>query len=482
VRLLVVGVFAVTLVGCQRRLPLVVADGGADRGAAADRDAPDRADVSVERRVDGPRLPCIAGAACDDGNPCTGGDTCSVTGVCIGDTICGGGGICFDAVCDPGPPVKCSYPLKPGHCWIESSCYFAKVVHPKDPCLVCDPAMSSTSWSTAALPCVSTFAGVHTPGGGNLLGPAEQAQLRSPHAVAVDATGAIFVSDRGNHQVKKIEGGVVSLVSGAGTWGCTAGTAPGAELRDPGQLQVAPGGALLVADPGCSVVWTIDGSGTSELLAGTPMVSTSPPADGLASVATFSLPVGVAAFGGAVFIADAGNHSIRKLEGGLVSTLAGKWNMAGCIEGAAGTLHDPAALAVDAGGGLYIVDRGCLAIRELSTTTLTISRLAGIGVFGYADGPATSAMFGGPAGIAVSPDGKRVYVADTAGSCIRLVENGMVSTLAGFCSYGALEGYKDGPATTAQFKQPVGLALRSSTELLVADMGNHVIRLIRVAP
>lgn len=129
----------------------------------------------------------------------------------------------------------------------------------------------------------------------------------------------------------------------------------------------------------------------------------------------------------------------------------------------------PRGLAVDAKGRIYVAEAGNDAIRVIDNSTVTT--LAG-GASGHQDGPAATARFRDPTGVAVDPAGSVVYVADTKNHCIRKIAAGQVSTLAGVPGK---PGLVDGAAGQARFYLPHGLALAGGA-LYVADRSNHVIR------
>lgn len=157
---------------------------------------------------------------------------------------------------------------------------------------------------------------------------------------------------------------------------------------------------------------------------------------------------------------------------GCVKTLAGRTRK-GPVEGAADqvSLGLPKGLAVMPDGRLIIADALGNQIRALADGKVTI--LAGSGVRDFSDGPAAKATFAGPSGVAVGPDGA-IYVADQENHRIRMIKDGVVTTLAG-----SAEGFAEGPAGAARFAHPTGVAVRSDGSVLVADLGNHRIRQIK---
>jgi sugar lactone lactonase YvrE len=170
---------------------------------------------------------------------------------------------------------------------------------------------------------------------------------------------------------------------------------------------------------------------------------------------------------GNVFVADAGDHRIRKITPqGHVSTLAGT-GVPGYQEGegAVAQFHDPRGLAVDRDGNVFVADRGNHRIRKI-TPQGRVSTLAGTGVIGYQDGEGTVAQFKSPIGVAVDGNGN-VIVADAQNHRIRKVTpQGHVITLAGT----GYVGHRDGdPITTAQFSRPSGIAVDENGNVLVSD-------------
>jgi sugar lactone lactonase YvrE len=198
--------------------------------------------------------------------------------------------------------------------------------------------------------------------------------------------------------------------------------------------------------------------------------------DGPAGRARFSEPFGiVAAPDGTIFVADAGHaHRIRRISpDGVVTTLAGGARGFADGSGTRAAFSTPSGLALAQDGTLYLADTGNHAIRRIAPDG-QVSTLAGDGTPGYANGPAQQARFNGPIGIAVAPDG-RIVVADTYNDCIRVIDvDGAVRTLAGSGRPGADDGVADG----ASFDTPTGLAFDTSGMLYVADTGNGVVRTV----
>ncbi|WP_285447830.1 NHL repeat-containing protein [Xanthomonas sp. LMC-A-07] len=200
--------------------------------------------------------------------------------------------------------------------------------------------------------------------------------------------------------------------------------------------------------------------------------------DGRAADAQFADPYGLAIDAhGALYIADGGdNNRIRAmLPNGNVQTLAGGREGFADGIGAAAAFNTPSGIAFDMAGNLYIADTGNHAIRK-RTPQGVVTTLAGDGSAGFRDGAAAQARFNGPIGVAVDAQG-RVYVADTYNDRIRVIApDGQVSTLAG----GALPGMADGVGDQARFDTPTDLKVDAHGVVWVADMRNDAIR--RIAP
>ena len=190
----------------------------------------------------------------------------------------------------------------------------------------------------------------------------------------------------------------------------------------------------------------------------------------------FLLPTGIAINNKIIYIADTGNHKIRKItEDGTVSTFAGNGNPGSSDgKGTNASFNIPNGIAVDIEGNIYIADTGNNKIRKI-TEDGTVSTFVGHGYFGSDDGKGTNALFRRPCGITV--DNKRnVYVADTANHRIRkITEDGTVSTFAGN-EAGLINGTSDGAA----FFHPHGIVIDKQGNAYVSDTNNHMVRQIMV--
>lgn len=186
---------------------------------------------------------------------------------------------------------------------------------------------------------------------------------------------------------------------------------------------------------------------------------------------------------GAIYYSDTQNNAVRKIYNGTVTTVAGRGREEAGFTGDGGPavearLNFPKGITIDALGNLYISDAGNHVIRKVSNGIITT--IAGTGVPGYSGdgGPATDAEFFGAQGIAVDKDGN-VYFADVNKSVIRkiTVSTGIISTVAGNGTAG-FSG-DNGPATEAQLYDPWDVAVDAEGNIYIADSGNAVIRMVR---
>ena len=210
-------------------------------------------------------------------------------------------------------------------------------------------------------------------------------------------------------------------------------------------------------------------------------------ADGIGTAATFFSPHSAVLDGaGNLYVTDSNNHTIRRivLATAQVTTIAGLAGTLGSSDGtgASARFSIPAGIAIDAQGTLYVADSNNHAIRRITTDNAVyqVTTLAGAaGMTGFADQPGSAARFSTPLGIAVAPDGD-VLVSDNGNAIIRRINvaTGAVSTLAGVPQQA---GFVDGPAASARFRSPQGLAVDKTGTLYVADSTNSVIRKVDLA-
>lgn len=313
---------------------------------------------------------------------------------------------------------------------------------------------------------------------GSADGNALTARLFAPTNVALDRDGNLYVSDSGNHTIRKVQpsGGITTTVAGsAGLRGSADGAGSDARFSHPEGIAIDAAGNLVVADRDNHTIRRITPAGQVSTLAGSPGQAGF--ANGPAASARFNYPRGVAIDSlGTIYVCDA-SATVRAISpAGVVRTVAGQANAPGTTDGPAGVaqLSNPIALTVDPAGRIYVAEEGRNSVRRILLDG-SVETLGGINpVPGNAWG---SSVFMSPRGLAAAADGT-IYVADSNHTIRKILPNGTDSTLAG---QALLPGFANGPGTQAQFDRPAGLAVSLDGNVYVADEGNHAIRVISPA-
>jgi sugar lactone lactonase YvrE len=261
-------------------------------------------------------------------------------------------------------------------------------------------------------------------------GPATAASLNMPHEIAFDRRGTMYIAERDNHVVRKVDtAGVISTLAGTGVAGFSGdrGRAALAQLRQPHSIAVGPDGRLLIC--------------------------------------------------------DVGNHRIRavNLSIGTIETIGGTGERLPTPDGAplAGTpLNGPRTMVVEGDGTIYLALREGNALVRIAPKTGTVHHLAGTGEQGYAGdgGPARLAKLAGPKGLALT--GRSLYLADTESHTIRRVNlaTGIITTVLGTGERG--DG-PDGDPLRCKLARPHGIWVTADQTLYVGDSEAHRIRVLR---
>ena len=321
-----------------------------------------------------------------------------------------------------------------------------------------------------------TLAGVSKFGFRN--GSALSSQFALPGAVCESSTGIVYVADSTNCVIRKVSGGVVTTLAGMpGVPGFADGTGSGAQFAYPSGLAIDASGNLYVADTDNEVIRKVTPAGVVTTIVGTPGVLGS--SDGTGPSASFWNPAGIAIdSGGNLYVTDSDNITVRKITpGGDVSTIAGTLRVSGSQDGtgSGAQFAYPYGIAVDGAGNVYVADIQNNNIRKI-TPGGVVSTFAGLaGTSGSTNATGTAARFHSPNAVASDAAGN-LYVADTGNDTIRMITpGGVVSTLAG--TAGA-EGSSDGTGAAARFSAPAGVSVDSSGNVLVADTYNSTVRVI----
>jgi hypothetical protein len=319
-------------------------------------------------------------------------------------------------------------------------------------------------------------------GQGSLDAAGAEASFNSPGGVAVDSAGNVYVADSNNHTIRKVTlaGVVTTLAGSAGLIGSTDGTGSAARFNKPADVAVDSSGNVYVADYANQVIRKVTPAGVVTTLVGSAGLSGS--TDGTGSAARFKNPSGVAVdSSGNVYVADQGNHTIRKVTlAGVVTTLAGSAGLYDSTDGTGSNARftSPSGVAVDSAGNVYVADTSNHTIRKVSPTGVVTTLAGSAGLFGGADGTGSAARFYYPEGVVVDSTGN-LLVADYNNHTIRKVSPaGIVTTFAGTA---LTSGSTDGTGGAARFRKPTGVAVDNSGNVYVADSGNHTIRQVTSA-
>ena len=412
---------------------------------------------------------------CNDNNLCTYGDKCTSAGKCQGTSYsCSDGLSCTTDTCTG--TGSCSYPLKKGYCAIglgsaKKTCYANGAIKSGTSCFVCDTSKSTLVWTYSS----TCLAGI------NVSSVMPFGSFNWLRDVIVSSSGVLVVADAGYHAIRQISGTTITTVAGVlGSSGHVNGAKASSKFNQPYQLAADSSGNIYVADRGNNAIRKIYASGSVVTLAGSSSLAGSD--DGSTSTAKFYYPSGVAlGSNGAVYVADTNNHTIRRIYGTSVTTIAGKAGSAGSTNGAYGysRFYYPHGIAFY-GNKLYVADmyNNMIRVVDLSSSSYPVSLVAGTGSTGSKDGPVATAWFNRPADLAVSTSG-RIYVVEYSGHKLRMISDGQVVTLAGT----GANGYQDGTATLAKFNSPAGISLTTVSSkgwIYIADYANRTVRLVKL--
>lgn len=335
---------------------------------------------------------------------------------------------------------------------------------------------------------VTTYAGTGSTGFVN--GDTSVASFNKPFGICLDPEGNVYLADAYNNCIRKIgTDGLVSTYAGTGTAGYLDGPASEAKFNQPINICMDDAGNMYISDflnqrirkiSQDMVVTTIAGTGVAGLL------------DGPAAQAKFNYPRGICLDDtGNIYIGDSWNHRVRKISlNGIVSTWAGGGTTIGVqsvgdyvdASDTAARFYTPCELSIDLSNNIFVADAYNHRIRKIDSermvTTIAGSGASGPDAGGFQDGPAEQALFKVPTACHVSLTGS-IYVGDGQNQRVRKIStDDQVSTLAG----SGETGFENGPDSLATFNFPRGCVMDYDLHrLYVVDYNNHAVRIIHLS-
>ena len=345
--------------------------------------------------------------------------------------------------------------------------------------------------TSSSTPYIRTVVGTGEAGYSGDGGPATEATLREPFMCDFDTAGNLFFCEARNHVVRRVDAstGVVTTVAGSGEEGYTGdgGPATRATLYEPYSLAVDSDGSIYIVDRLNAVVRKVEGAtGIITTVAGTGEVGYSGDG-GPGREAQLREPNDCFLDGrGGLLIADIQDQRIRRLNlaTGIIDTFAGNGEK---VRGGDGmparqaSILGARAVCMDGAGNTYIAEREGNGVRVVTAGGI-MGTLAGADAErGYAGdgGLALAATWGAPKALRCDAAGN-VIVVDTENHAIRKIDtqSGIVTTVAG----GELGGHGDGgPATNAGLDRPHGCGIAADGTIYIADSNNHRVRAVPAA-
>lgn len=314
-------------------------------------------------------------------------------------------------------------------------------------------------------PIVSRIAG----GEGTADGMAADARFFYPSSVAADILGNVYVADTANHVIRRIDpsGSVITVAGLSGSPGGEDGAPGEARFRFPSAIAIGDDGAIYVADTGNHAIRKVLFDGSVETIAGKSGVGGD--SNGIGTAARFTSPHGLAIdSSGVIYVADTSNHAIRRIgPDRRVTTLAGRRGVPGRSDGLAESARftEPYSVALGAGGELIVTEFGSDTVRLVNAfgNTATARPCAAVEVH--------------PVSIAATADGTLVFsdqrhvlrIATPDGECLTIGGDG-------------IRGYANGGAEGSRFDYPAGVAIGGGGTIYIADVLNHSVRTVTWKP
>ncbi|WP_425616345.1 hypothetical protein NA78x_006293 [Anatilimnocola sp. NA78] len=339
---------------------------------------------------------------------------------------------------------------------------------------------------------ITTVAGTGQPTNNGNSGLGTKVNVGDPFGVEIGPDGALYITEVRNHRVLKLDlkSGQLTTVAGTGKKGYSGdgGPATAAELNEPYEVRFDRAGNMFFVEMQNHLLRRVDAkTGIITTVAGTGVAGFSGD-EGPALKAQFRQPHSIALDSeDNIYIADIGNHRIRRLDAklGVVTTVAGNGEKKPPVDGsqAAGNpMIGPRALII-ADGTLWIALREGHSLWKMKFSDGVLHHVGGTGKKGFTGdgGPAKQATFDGPKGIAFSPDNTKLYVVDTENHAIRAVDitSGLVTTIAGRGPKHKGGTGDGGPATDALLDRPHGICVGPDGSVYIGDTLNHRVRKVK---
>ena len=333
---------------------------------------------------------------------------------------------------------------------------------------------------------ITTFAGTGDYGSTGDGGPATAATFGDIYSLAIDKFGNLLVVDAGYSTLREVNtSGIISTVAGTGSAGYSGDglAATLAQLNQPSDVATDTAGNIYIDDRFNYRVRKINTSGIITTVAGDGGIA-SPVFGGPATATSLGYPFRIAVDkNGNLFVASYANWHIMKIDvAGILTNIAGTGSYGYSGDGGpatAATFSAPCGLALDSTDNVYFSDINAGRIRRVDAVTGIITTAVGTGLSGYTGdgGPATAAEISDPEGLAFDAD-NNLYIADLANNRVRMVNpSGIISTFAGQNGLFG-EGY---PAVNAELTFPLNLTTDAAGNVYLADIYNHRVRMINAS-
>jgi sugar lactone lactonase YvrE len=321
-------------------------------------------------------------------------------------------------------------------------------------------------------------------------GAALKINIGDPFGVEYSPRGDLHICEVRNHRVWLLDGqGAVRVIAGNGKKGYSGdgGPATAAELNEPYEVRFDSSGNILFVEMQNQIVRKIDSrTGKISTVAGTGKKGFGGDG-GPATAALFSSPHSIALDSADnIYIADIGNHRIRKVDAktGVITTIAGNGERQPPADGQVATgkpMIGPRALFIT-GDTLWIALREGHSVWRMDLKSGMLTHVAGTGKRGYSGdgGQAKEAMLDGPKGIAIGPD-NNIYVADTENNVIRRIDakSGIITTIAGRGPKYKGDSGDGGPATAASMDRPHGICVAADGAVIIGDTLSNRVRRVK---